>query len=50
MRKFYVVAGVLLCACFFIAYYKTIDRLPVAAEERGPEQTGDENDEYDSPM
>jgi hypothetical protein len=50
MRKFYIMAGILLCTCFFIAYYKSVDRLPVATEERGPEQIKEENDEYDSPM
>jgi len=49
VRKFYILAGILLCSCFFIYKYQN-DQLPVASDEMQSKENEDEEEGYDGPM
>ena len=49
MRKFYIMAVILLCAGFFI-YNDQSNQLPVASDEMQSKEKEDEEEGYDGPM
>ena len=49
MRKFYILAVVLLCSCFFIYKFQS-NKLPVASDEMQSKEKEDEEEGYDGPM